>query len=90
MKPIQEQPKAAADKGKICFTGKGDLGRKEYAAIAESKGFESVSSAGKDLVVLVTHDPDSNSGKMKTVRGLNKKYKLDIKIISYVDFMAIA
>ena len=82
-KPIQELPKEESVKGKICFTGKGDLGRKEYSVIAENKGFEPIGSVTSDLKILVTHDPESQSSKMKKAR------KNGTKIINYEEFMNI-
>lgn len=53
----------------VCFTGKGDKGRAEYAEMAENAGWIVASSVTAGLDYLVCADPESNSGKMKKARA---------------------
>lgn len=66
--------------GTVCFTGKGDKGRKEYTEMAEDVGMEVASSVTSGLGMLVCADPESDSGKMKKARANGTK------VISYQDF----
>lgn len=65
---------------KICFTGKGNLPRKEYQEWCDANGHEFSSSVTGSTDLLVCADPESNSSKMKSAR------EKGIEIRSYTDF----
>lgn len=69
--------------GTICFTGSGNRKRDDYVKLSEELGFTFVSTARKDLTILVCSDPNSGSSK------LQKAMKNGTKIISYDDFEKI-
>jgi DNA ligase (NAD+) len=64
----------------ICFTGKGNYGRKEYEAMCEGTEYIPASSVTALLDILVCADPSSDSGKMKKAR------KMGAEVISYGEF----
>lgn len=64
----------------VVFTGKGNMGRKEYTEMAEDAGYSVGSSVTKETDILVCADPSSGSSKLK------KAEKNGTKIISYDDF----
>ena len=68
---------------KICFTGTAPIGRKELTALLISKGYDVKDSITKDLDILLCEDINGNSSKLVKAR------KLDIKIMSYDDFIKI-
>lgn len=79
--PKKEHENVVESSGSVCFTGTGELGRKEYDVIAKEKGLTPTSSVNAKLTYLVTNDLESNSGKMKKAR------KGGVNIISYEAFM---
>jgi DNA ligase (NAD+) len=68
-------------KGEICMTGKGPMGRKELAALAEEKGYTLGSSVTKTTVLLVCDDPEGTSSKLQKARNNG------IPLVSYEDFI---
>ena len=65
----------------VCFTGKMEYPRSKMEQIASEKGFVPVDHVDKNLNILVTADPNSNSSKIQ------KAKKYGIKVISETDFI---
>lgn len=63
----EESPASAKT---ICFTGKMEMPRSYYEALAKEKGYMPVDSVTKSLTVLVTSDMTSTSTKMKKAESL--------------------
>lgn len=77
---VEETPSAQALE--ICMTGKGPMGRKELAALAEKRGFLPSSSVTKKTALLVCDNPEGNSSKLQKARSLG------IEVLTYEDFLA--
>jgi len=65
----------------VCFTGKNKEPRGYWVKLSEQNGLEFIKSVTKEVNVLVTHDINSTSNKIKTAR------KYGCKIITYEDFL---
>jgi len=65
----------------VCFTGKNENPRKYWIGIAEEKGIGFDKNFKKTTNILVTHDVDGNSSKMKKARSYGTK------IMTYNDFL---
>jgi len=83
MFPSIIKTKGAKTLGNVCFTGKSTQPRNYWKQKAEAKGYNVCSSVSKDVGLLVTNNPNSQSTKMKKAR------KQGTKIISYEEFEAI-
>ncbi|MDC7220553.1 MAG: hypothetical protein PQJ59_11525 [Spirochaetales bacterium] len=81
LKVIEIEKEASGDKGEICMTGKGPMGRKELVALAAEKGYTVGSSVTKTTVLLVCDDPEGTSSKLVKAR------KNGITLMSYEDFL---
>ncbi len=79
---IEIEEAEGGEKGEVCMTGKGPLGRKELTSLAESRGYTVGSAVTKSTVLLVCDDPEGTSSKLQKAR------KNGIPLISYEDFLA--